>query len=156
MAIGYNSSFICIQPTQVCLRAPVSESLSRLHREQLQKFAQYLISELPQQILPTAQRLLDELLSVQPSTINSYCGAPDPTAGASAHDQTSWYLDEKTLHDNIKKILIKFCVPAPIVFRSLSSLYYLFVSTSLLLFRNQIVMFKYSIIHRKYNHTLIN
>lgn len=145
MAIGYNSSFICIQPTQVCLRAPVSESLSRLHREQLQKFAQYLISELPQQILPTAQRLLDELLSVQPSTINSYCGAPDPTAGASAHDQTSWYLDEKTLHDNIKKILIKFCVPAPIVFRSLSFLYYLFVSTSLLLFKNQIVMFKYSI-----------
>ncbi|XP_034174231.1 zinc finger SWIM domain-containing dorado isoform X1 [Osmia lignaria lignaria] len=103
-------------PTQVCLRAPVSESLSRLHREQLQKFAQYLISELPQQFLPTAQRLLDELLSVQPSAINSYCGAPDPTAGASAHDQTSWYLDEKTLHDNIKKILIKFCVPAPIVF----------------------------------------
>ncbi|XP_076629191.1 zinc finger SWIM domain-containing dorado, partial [Colletes latitarsis] len=109
-------------PTQVCLRAPVSESLSRLHREQLQKFAQYLISELPQQILPTAQRLLDELLSVQPSTINSYCGAPDPTAGASAHDQTSWYLDEKTLHDNIKKILIKFCVPAPIVFSDVNCL----------------------------------
>lgn len=32
------------------LRAPVSESLSRLHRDQLQKFAQYLISELPQQV----------------------------------------------------------------------------------------------------------
>lgn len=45
------------------------------------------------------------------------CGAPDPTAGASANEQTSWYLDDKTLHDNIKKILIKFCVPAPIVFR---------------------------------------
>ncbi|EGI60930.1 Zinc finger SWIM domain-containing protein [Acromyrmex echinatior] len=109
-------------PTQVCLRAPVSESLSRLHREQLQKFAQYLISELPQQILPTAQRLLDELLSTQPSAINSYCGAPDPTAGASAYDQTSWYLDEKTLHDNIKKILIKFCVPAPIVFSDVNYL----------------------------------
>ncbi|KOC70003.1 Zinc finger SWIM domain-containing protein KIAA0913, partial [Habropoda laboriosa] len=109
-------------PTQVCLRAPVSESLSRLHRDQLQKFAQYLITELPQQILPTAQRLLDELLSVQPSTINSFCGAPDPTAGASAHDQTSWYLDEKTLHDNIKKILIKFCVPAPIVFSDVNYL----------------------------------
>nr|XP_031845470.1 zinc finger SWIM domain-containing protein 8 isoform X2 [Nomia melanderi] len=109
-------------PTQVCLRAPVSESLSRLHRDQLQKFAQYLISELPQQILPTAQRLLDELLSVQPSTINSYCGAPDPTAGPSAHDQTSWYLDEKTLHDNIQKILIKFCVPAPIVFSDVNYL----------------------------------
>ncbi|XP_032671069.1 zinc finger SWIM domain-containing protein 8 isoform X2 [Odontomachus brunneus] len=109
-------------PTQVCLRAPVSESLSRLHREQLQKFAQYLISELPQQILPTAQRLLDELLSMQPSAINIYCGAPDPTAGASTHDQTSWYLDEKTLHDNIKKILIKFCVPAPIVFSDVNYL----------------------------------
>lgn len=59
------------QPNQVCLRAPVSESLSRLHRDQLQKFAQYLISELPQQILPTAQRILDELLSSQPSAINS-------------------------------------------------------------------------------------
>ncbi|XP_032868578.1 zinc finger SWIM domain-containing protein 8 [Amblyraja radiata] len=34
----------------VCLRAPVSESLSRLQRDQLQKFAQYLISELPQQV----------------------------------------------------------------------------------------------------------
>ncbi|XP_034935813.1 zinc finger SWIM domain-containing protein 8 isoform X2 [Chelonus insularis] len=109
-------------PTQVCLRAPVSESLSRLHREQLQKFAQYLISELPQQILPTAQRLLDELLSSQPSAINSYCGAPDPTAGASTHDQTSWYLDEKTLHGNIKKILIKFCVPAPMVFSDVNYL----------------------------------
>ena len=53
------------------LRAPVSESLSRLHRDQLQKFAQYLISELPQQILPTAQRLLDELLSSQRSAINT-------------------------------------------------------------------------------------
>lgn len=99
------------------LRAPVSESLTRLQRDQLQKFAQYLISELPQQILPTAQRLLDELLSSQPTTINTVCGAPDPTAGASINDQTNWYLDEKTLHDNIKKILIKFCLPTPMVFR---------------------------------------
>ncbi|KAK9875007.1 hypothetical protein WA026_005817 [Henosepilachna vigintioctopunctata] len=109
-------------PQSVILRAPVSESLSRLKREQLQKFAQYLISELPQQILPTAQKILDELLGSQPSAINSVCGAPDPTAGASANDQTSWYLDEKALHDNIKKILIKFCVPAPIVFSDVNYL----------------------------------
>ena len=37
-------------PNLVCLRAPVSEYLSRLRRDQLQKFAQYLISELPQQV----------------------------------------------------------------------------------------------------------
>ncbi|GAB0088989.1 zinc finger SWIM domain-containing protein 8 [Sergentomyia squamirostris] len=109
-------------PNEVCLRAPVSESLTRLQRDQLQKFAQYLISELPQQILPTAQRLLDELLSSQPTAINTVCGAPDPTAGASANDQTNWYLDEKTLHDNIKKILIKFCLPAPMVFSDVNYL----------------------------------
>ncbi|XP_050442654.1 zinc finger SWIM domain-containing protein 8 homolog isoform X2 [Adelges cooleyi] len=102
-------------PDQVLLRAPVSESLSRLERDQLQKFAQYLISELPQQILPAAQRLLDSLLSSQPTVINSTSGAPDPTAGASINEQTSWFLDEKTLHNNIKKSLIKFCVPSPLV-----------------------------------------
>ncbi|GAB6028261.1 hypothetical protein CHUAL_002442 [Chamberlinius hualienensis] len=110
------------QSNQVCLRAPVSESLSRLHRDQLQKFAQYLISELPQQILPTAQRLLDELLSCQQSAMNTMCGAPDPTAGASANEQTTWCLDEATLHDNIHKILTKFCVPSPIVFSDVNYL----------------------------------
>ncbi|CAG9559710.1 unnamed protein product [Danaus chrysippus] len=109
-------------PTQVCLRAPVSESLQRLRRDQLQKFAQYLISELPRQVLPTAQRILDELLSAQPNQINTTCGAPDPTAGASAYEYTSWFLDEKTLHNNIKKILVKFCVPAPIVFSDVNYL----------------------------------
>lgn len=63
-----------LQPSQVKLRAPVSESLSRLQRDQLQKFAQYLISELPQQILPTAQRLIDEILSSQTSDINTVSG----------------------------------------------------------------------------------
>lgn len=43
-----------MQASAVCLRAPVSESLSRLQRDQLQKFAQYLISELPQQVTSTS------------------------------------------------------------------------------------------------------
>lgn len=110
------------QPNHVRLRAPVSESLSRLHRVQLQKFAQYLISELPQQILPTAQRLLDELLSSQQTAINTLGGAPDPTAGASVNEQTTWCLDGSTLHDNIRKILIKLCVPSPIVFSDVNYL----------------------------------
>ncbi|CAG0915760.1 unnamed protein product [Notodromas monacha] len=110
------------QVSQVKLRAPVSESLSRLRRDQLQKFAQYLISELPQQILPTAQRLLDDLLSAQLSPINTVCGAPDPTAGASAGEQTAWCFNEAALHDNIRKTLIKFCVPSPIVFSDVNYL----------------------------------
>ncbi|RWS16893.1 zinc finger SWIM domain-containing protein 8-like protein, partial [Dinothrombium tinctorium] len=112
------------QPTQVCLRAPVSESLSRLHRDQLQKFAQYLISELPQQILPTAQRLLDDLLSNQHTKINTLSGAPDPTAGASVNEQTTWCLDESQIHENIRKILVKLCVPSPIVFSDVNYLSY--------------------------------
>ncbi|CAL4153708.1 unnamed protein product, partial [Meganyctiphanes norvegica] len=110
------------QHIQVKLRAPVSESLSRLQRDQLQKFAQYLISELPQQILPTAQRLIDEILSSQNSDINTVSGAPDPTAGGSANEQMAWWLDESNLHDNIHKILVKFCVPSPIVFSDVNYL----------------------------------
>ena len=93
----------------VKLRAPVSESLSRLQRDQLQKFAQYLINDIPQQILPTAQRLLDELLSSAQTDINTVSGAPDPTAGGSLGELSSWTLDAKNLRDNIKKILIKVC-----------------------------------------------
>ncbi|XP_033114204.1 zinc finger SWIM domain-containing protein 8-like isoform X2 [Anneissia japonica] len=112
-----------INAENVCLRAPVSESLSRLHRDQLQKFAQYLISELPQQILPTAQRLLDELLSSQANTINTVRGAPDPTAGPPATESSQWYLDDSLLHENIKKTLLRFCGPGPLVFSDVNSLY---------------------------------
>lgn len=47
------------------------------------------------------------------------CGffCQDPTAGPSASDQSTWYLDESTLSDNIKKTLHKFCGPSPVVFR---------------------------------------
>ena len=40
-----------LESDSVEYRAPVSESLSKLKRDQLQKFAQYLISELPQQVI---------------------------------------------------------------------------------------------------------
>ncbi|XP_015771685.1 PREDICTED: zinc finger SWIM domain-containing protein 8-like isoform X2 [Acropora digitifera] len=110
-------------PDNVCLRAPVSEYLSRLKRDQLQKFAQYLISELPQQLLPTAQRLLDELLSSQESVINLVQGAPDPTAGPSEADYSKWCLDEASLHENIKRMLIRFCGPSPLVFSDVNALY---------------------------------
>jgi len=43
--------FRILEADSVEYRAPVSESLSKLHRDQLQKFAQYLISELPQQVM---------------------------------------------------------------------------------------------------------
>ncbi len=76
-----------MQPGSVRLRAPVSESLSRLKRDQLRKFAQYLIARLPEQILPVAQKILDDLLSQAQTDINTVMGAPDPTLGGVAGEQ---------------------------------------------------------------------
>ena len=117
-------------PFKAEIRAPVSESLSRLQRDQLQKFAQYLISELPTQVLPTAQRLLDQLCGYTPSDvkipiaerpetdpnllspssmpINLIQGAPDPTAGPSIDDISMWTLDEDKLNSKLKRTLMKF------------------------------------------------
>ncbi|XP_035518958.1 zinc finger SWIM domain-containing protein 8 [Morone saxatilis] len=51
------------------------------------------------------------------------CVCVDPTAGPSASDQSTWYLDESTLSDNIKKTLHKFCGPSPVVFSDVNSMY---------------------------------
>ena len=56
------------------------------------------------------------------SDINATQGAPDPTLGGSADEQAAHCLDSKNLKENIKKILIKFCVPAPIVFSDVNYL----------------------------------
>jgi hypothetical protein len=108
-----NGSRLNCDNSLIEVRPPISESLSKLQRDQLQKFAQYLISELPQQILPTAQKLLDELLKSNTTSINMLCGAPDPTAGPSQHDISLWCLDEQILQENIHKTLTKFILPTP-------------------------------------------
>lgn len=110
---------VCLQrirkPNDVTLRAPVSEYLQRLDKNQLQKFAQYLINEFPQQILPAAQKLLDELLSSDDAIINQNPAAPDPTAGATINEQTSWCLDDTHLSLDIQKILLKQCTAQPTI-----------------------------------------
>ena len=69
------------------IRMPVSDSLNFLDREQLIKFAQYLLYEHQNEsIIETAQQLLDKLLSKEQQgqeeeDINAIAGAPDPTAG---------------------------------------------------------------------------
>ena len=57
-----------------------------MDRQQLQKFVQYLIAEHHTEVLPTAQRLADEILQ-QRSEINRIAGAPDPTAGSNADEE---------------------------------------------------------------------
>lgn len=68
------------------IHMPVSDSLNSLDREQLLKFAQYLLCEHQnERIVETAQQLLGKLLSRQErdqqEDINMIAGAPDPTAG---------------------------------------------------------------------------
>ncbi|KAG9329691.1 hypothetical protein JZ751_030056 [Albula glossodonta] len=75
-----------------------------MSRDQLQKLVQYLISAHHTQVLPTAQRLADEILSHN-SQINQVHGAPDPTAGASVEDENCWHLDEEQVQEQVKLFL---------------------------------------------------
>lgn len=75
-----------------------------MDREQLQKFVQYLISEHHTDVLPTAQRLADEITKQQ-SVINTIAGAPDPTAGACEEDASDWHLDEDQIKEQVKSYL---------------------------------------------------
>ncbi|KAK6029483.1 SWIM zinc finger domain protein [Ostertagia ostertagi] len=89
------------------------DSVNELSVDKLKKFAQYLVNELPKEYLPIAQRLLDQLKCPE-SEINQSHGAPDPTDGG--HEQTAiWALDVEGLHTSIRRLLIKYCVPAPTV-----------------------------------------
>ncbi|XP_015278338.1 PREDICTED: zinc finger SWIM domain-containing protein 4-like, partial [Gekko japonicus] len=89
---------------QVELRLPISETLSQMNRDQLQKFVQYLISAHHTEVLPTAQRLADEILLLG-SEINRVHGAPDPTAGAGIEDANCWHLDEEQIQEQVKQLL---------------------------------------------------
>ncbi|XP_061423393.1 zinc finger SWIM domain-containing protein 5-like isoform X1 [Lethenteron reissneri] len=89
---------------RVQLRLPISETLSQLSRDQLQKLAQYLIAAHHTEVLPTAQRLADEILSCD-SQINQLHGAPDPTAGAAIDDANCWHLDEEQVREQVRHFL---------------------------------------------------
>ncbi|XP_046717014.1 zinc finger SWIM domain-containing protein 6 isoform X1 [Silurus meridionalis] len=92
------------RPEQVKLHLPISETLFQMNRDQLQKFVQYLITVHHTEVLPTAQKLADEILS-QNSEINQVHGAPDPTAGASVDDENCWHLDEEQVREQVKLFL---------------------------------------------------
>ena len=79
------------------VRLPVSDSLNLLNREQLLKFAQYLLCEHKNEpVVESAQNLLDKLLvhggpSKGDDDINTIAGAPDPTAGPGKFPMDSPY-----------------------------------------------------------------
>lgn len=77
-----------------------------MDRQQLQKFVQYLISEHHTEVLPTAQRLADQILhGNRTDEINRIPGAPDPTAGAVEEENSNWYLDEEQVREQVRSYL---------------------------------------------------
>ncbi|CAH8868111.1 unnamed protein product [Trichobilharzia szidati] len=102
------------QPQSVDYRSPISDALVCMSRSQLQKFAQYLIASHPNKILPSAQRLADQLLQPE-STINKTSGAPDPTAGGSLQEVAAWYLDEAGVREQLRAELTNLANNATLV-----------------------------------------
>ncbi|KAB7499852.1 Zinc finger SWIM domain-containing protein 6 [Armadillidium nasatum] len=91
-----------------------------MDRQQLQKLVQYLISEHHTEVLPTAQRLADQILQ-QTHPINSIQGAPDPTAGGSAEEEHCWHLDAEQVKQQVGQYLTQ-----PVYFNANKQLYFMF------------------------------
>ncbi|VEL22533.1 unnamed protein product [Protopolystoma xenopodis] len=111
------------QPKQVVLRAPISESLSKLTKEGLQKFAQNLICQMgAKKILPAAQSILDQLLTSADNPLKDSRGAPDPTAGGAIGDIAAWCFDGAVLREKLRVTLHRFCAPKTTFYSDLTSL----------------------------------
>lgn len=86
------------------LLSRAAETLLQLDRQQLQKLLQYMIAEHHTEVLPTAQKLADEIVQPQ-SEINCIAGAPDPTSGPCAEAEHSWHLDEDQVSEQVRSFL---------------------------------------------------
>ncbi|XP_046852057.1 zinc finger SWIM domain-containing protein 5-like [Xenia sp. Carnegie-2017] len=91
-------------PNAVTLRVPISETLLKMNRNQLQKLIQYLITAHHTEILPTAQHIADDIFLAK-SEINLQEGAPDPTAGGAVEDDNRWHLDAEQVQEQVKTYL---------------------------------------------------
>lgn len=98
------------------------ETLLQLDRLQLQKLLQYLIAEHHTEVLPTAQKLADEILQSR-SVINTIAGAPDPTSGPVADAPHTWHLDEYQVSEQVRSYLNQGSQGIPNAIKQLNSLF---------------------------------
>lgn len=86
---------VCLQRIykidSVKFRPTIWDSITRLSDKPLQKLAQYLVSELPREYLPIAQKLIDELEDPM-SDISRTTGAPDPTVDGHDNGMSALWL----------------------------------------------------------------
>lgn len=95
---------------KISIHMPISDSLNLLDREQLLKFAQYLLSEHQHEpVVETAQQLLNRLLSRQqqdkPDDINLIAGAPDPTAGPGLDEEAHWFVSKSGFQSRCESLM---------------------------------------------------
>ena len=85
----------------VPVHAPVTETLSTLDRDQLQKLLQYAIDEDPAGVLGKVFRRINDIRDAK-SEINDTPGLPDPTFGIGPEATPTWDLTIEELSKNFK------------------------------------------------------
>ncbi|VDM30300.1 unnamed protein product [Hydatigera taeniaeformis] len=96
-------------PGSVIYRPPISESLSKLNKNELQLFAQQLICHVgARKILPAAQSILDDILMPHTSPVKGFVEGQDPTAGGLIGESSSWRFNISTLEEKLRNTLVRF------------------------------------------------
>lgn len=89
----------------VPIKVPISDAIFVLKKSQLQKLVLHLVAKNQTSVLPYVQQLVDQLIQAQ-SEINSIQGVPDPTAGACADADTTWFIDMDIICQDVKQGLL--------------------------------------------------
>ncbi|KAL5022675.1 hypothetical protein ScPMuIL_001830 [Solemya velum] len=115
---------------KVPVHAPVTETLSTLSREQLQKLIQYAINKDPSSVLSSVFEYVDSIRDVN-SEVNTTAGAPDPTfgteGGASCHLDLTLEQLEKNFKTELRYGYSDYCTNYNISEKLKCSLYKQFV-----------------------------
>ncbi|KAF1758462.1 hypothetical protein GCK72_014920 [Caenorhabditis remanei] len=97
--------------SQIKFKETIADAINSMNDTDLRKLVQWHINDIPRKCIPGFQKLIDQIKDPN-STINRLLGAPDPTDGG--HEPISRY-DFPEIENKVRRLLIKYCVPAPAV-----------------------------------------
>lgn len=97
--------------SKIKFKETIADAINSMNDEDLRKLVQWHINDIPRKCIPGFQKLIDQIKDKK-SEINNLPGAPDPTDGG--HEPVSRY-DFPEVESKIRRLLIRYCVPAPAV-----------------------------------------
>ncbi|CAL2041206.1 unnamed protein product [Caenorhabditis brenneri] len=97
--------------SNIKFKETIADAINSMSDEELRKMVLWHINDIPRKCIPGFQKLIDQIKDKK-SMINVLPGAPDPTDGG--HEPISRY-DFPEVQSKIRRLLIKYCVPAPAV-----------------------------------------